>query len=72
MLNDERPHVWEQNNPANVKVVQAWADLIREQVKNVDGSAPEVVVAEEIITGVRVAQEQGERLRRAGCRSIIM
>jgi L-fucose isomerase len=72
MLNDEREHVWQANNPGNMKVVRQWADIIRREVKNADGSAPEVVVADQIITGTRVAQEMGEQLRRAGCRSIIM
>jgi len=72
MLNDERPHVWEQNNPVNQQVVNQWADIIREKVGNVDGSAPQVVVADEIITGTRKAQQMGEQLRRAGCRSVIM
>jgi L-fucose isomerase len=72
MLNDERPHVWEQNNPVNQKVVNQWADIIREKVQNVDGSAPEIVVADEIITSTRKAQQMGEQLRRAGCRSVIM
>jgi L-fucose isomerase len=72
MLNDERRHVWEQNNPANMQVVNEWAEIIRQGVTNVDGSAPEVVVGSRIITGVRLAQEVGEELRRAGCRSIVM
>ena len=72
MLNDERPHVWKENNPVNMKVCRQWADMIEEEVKNVDGSAPEVVVGSEIITGVRKAQQVGEELRRAGCRSVIM
>ncbi|MGD2174600.1 MAG: L-fucose/L-arabinose isomerase family protein [Candidatus Brocadiaceae bacterium] len=72
MLNDERPHVWQQNNPVNEQVVRQWADLIRQSVQNVDGTAPEVVVADRIITGVRAAQQVGEKLRRAGCRSVIM
>ena len=72
MLNDERPHVFQQNNPANMKVVKQWADIIRREVRNADGSAPEVVVADQIITGTRVAQQVGEQLRRAGCRSVIM
>ena len=70
MLNDEREHVWQENNPGNMKVVRQWADIIRREVKNADGSAPEVVVADQIITGTRVAQEAGEQLRRAGCRSV--
>jgi L-fucose isomerase len=72
MLNDERQHVWQENNPANMKVVKQWADIIRREVKNADGSAPQVVVAEQIVTGTRVAQQVGEQLRRAGCRSVIM
>jgi L-fucose isomerase len=72
MLNDEREHVWRANNPANMEVVNKWADLIRRKLKNVDGSAPAVVVADRIVTGVRVAQEIGEELRRAGCRSLVM
>ena len=72
MLNDEREHVWRQNNPANMQVVNQWADVIRKELKNVDGSAPEVVIGSKIITGVRVAQEVGEELHRAGCRSAVM
>jgi len=72
MLNDERPHVWQQNNAANMRVVEQWADVIRGKIENVDGSAPEIVLGSEIITGVRVAQKVGEELRRAGCRSVIM
>ncbi len=72
MLNDERPHVWEQNNPVNRQVVNQWADIIRRKVANTDGSAPEVVVADDIITSTRKAQQVGEQLRRAGCRSVIM
>jgi len=29
MLNDEREHVYTQNNPENMAVVNAWADFIR-------------------------------------------
>jgi L-fucose isomerase len=72
MLNDEREHVWRENNPANEQVVARWAEIIRDGLKNADGSAPEVVVGSRIITGVRVAQQVGEELRRAGCRSVVM
>ncbi|MBM3187310.1 MAG: hypothetical protein FJZ90_01140 [Chloroflexi bacterium] len=72
MLNDERPHVWQSNNPQNIAVVNQWADIIRKGLKNIDGSAPEVVVGSKIITSTRVAQEVGEELRRAGCRILIM
>jgi len=72
MLNDEREHVWRENNPANERVVNQWADIIRARLKNADGSAPEVVLGSRIITGVRVAQQVGEEMRRAGCRSVVM
>ncbi len=72
MLNDEREHVWSVNNPENMRVVNAWADLLRKGLANVDGSAAEVVVASKIITGVRVAQEIGEELVSKGCKQIIM
>lgn len=72
MLNDERKHVWEKNNPENIGVVNRWADLIRTHVVNVDGTAPEVVVGSEIITGIRSAQKVGEQLARANCKQIIM
>ena len=72
MLNDERPHVWQQNNPQNTVVVNKWAKIIREGLKNIDGSAPEVVVGSKIVTSTRIAQEVGEELRRAGCRALIM
>ena len=72
LMNDERRHVWEANNPENEAVVRAWIEIIERKVTNVDGSAPEVIAASKIITGTRVAQEMGEELRRAGCRAIIM
>ncbi|MDX9752415.1 MAG: hypothetical protein RBU29_00535 [bacterium] len=72
MLNDEREHVWKANNPANMEVVQKWADFIKKSIKNIDGSAPEVVVGSEIITGTRSAQKVGEELSRANCKQIIM
>ncbi len=72
MLNDEREHVWSQNNPMNERVVAQWAELIRSRLRNIDGSAPEVVCGSKIITSVRLAQEVGEELARAGCKQIIM
>ena len=59
MLNDEREHVWSQNNPANMAVVNRWAEVLRDGLTNIDGSAPEVVVASRIITGVRVGAGDG-------------
>ena len=46
MLNDEREHVYSLNNPANEAVVNRWAEVLRNGLKNADGSAPEIVVAE--------------------------
>ncbi|MGQ9630571.1 MAG: L-fucose/L-arabinose isomerase family protein [bacterium] len=72
MLNDEREHVYTKNNPENMAVVRQWADLIRKNVKNLDGSAPEVVVGSEIIVSTRSAQKVGEELSRANCKQVIM
>lgn len=72
MLNDEREHVWTQNDEANRKVLNQWADLIRVNVVNVDGTAPEVVVGDPVIRSVRTAQQVGDQLQRAGVKSVIM
>lgn len=72
MLNDEREHVWKINNPKNIEVVNQWAKIIRDGMKNTDGSSPDVVVASKIVTSVRQAQEMGEELVRAGCRQVVM
>lgn len=72
MLNDEREHVWRENNPENMAVVNEWARIIREGMKNQDGSSPEVVVASKIVTSTRVAQEMGKELTRANCKQIVM
>jgi len=72
MLNDEREHVWRENNPANMKVVQKWAQILKKNLKNCDGSTPEIVVGSEIITSTRVAQKVGEELSRANCKSVVM
>ena len=71
LMNDERPHVYNLNNPQNQIVVNRWADIIRQGIRNHDGSAAEVVVGSEIITSTRVAQKVGEELARAGCQQII-
>ncbi|MGI6367341.1 MAG: L-fucose/L-arabinose isomerase family protein [Anaerolineae bacterium] len=72
MMNDARPHVIAQNEQFAMGVVNRWADIIRKGVRNVDGTAPEVVVGSESIKSVRTAQAVGEQLRRAGCRIVIM
>ena len=43
MLNDEREHVYRTNNELNMNVVKEWADLIKNNIKNIDGTSPEVV-----------------------------
>lgn len=71
MLNDERPHVHGQNERENMAVLRRWGDLLRDRVKNADGSAPKIVLGRETVKSVRSAQEIGEELRRAGCRSVV-
>jgi len=72
MLNDERPHVNELNEAENMGVLHRWAGVLRDRVVSADGSSPEIIVGEHTITSVRVAQEVGEQLRRAGVRSLIL
>jgi len=72
MLNDERPHVYKENNAENMAVLKGWAKLISDNVVNLDGSKPKVVVGREIITSVRKAQKIGDQLARAGCKQIII
>ncbi len=72
MFNDEREHVYTKNNRECMEVVQKWAEIIRKGIKNLDGTAPEVVTGSEIITSVRVAQEVGEELSRANCKQLIL
>ena len=56
MMNDERPHVWSLTEELNMQIVNRWADVIRQGLKNVDGSGPQVVVGSETIKSVRTAQ----------------
>ena len=55
-----------------MRAVNQWADIIRQNLKNVDGTAPEVVVGSETIHSVRTAQKVGEELSRANVKQIIM
>jgi len=72
MLNDERKHVWEKNNPANRAVIKKWVSILSKKLKNIDGSRPEFVISSEIIVSVRSAQKVGEEFRRRNVRQIIM
>lgn len=72
LINDEREHVYTQNNPENIRVVNQWAEIIKKKLKNVDGTAPEIVIGSEIITSVRTAQKVGEELSRAHVKQVIM
>ncbi|RKY65300.1 MAG: fucose isomerase [Candidatus Latescibacterota bacterium] len=72
MLNDEREHVWSRNNPENERVVRQWAEVLGRELKNRDGSAPEIVVGSQIITSVRTAQKVGCELARAGVKQVVM
>ena len=72
MVNDERPHVHEQNEADNMRVVERWAESIRQDVTDVHGGTPEIVVARETVKSVRGATQIGEELRRAGCRSLVL
>jgi L-fucose isomerase len=71
MINDERPHVQAENEAPNMEVLRRWRDVLAARL-NPDGrGGPEIVMASETIKSVRGAQQIGEEMRRAGCRSII-
>ena len=72
MLNDEREYVWSKNNSENIEVLQKWAKIIKEEIKNIDGSSLKVVIGSKIITSVRTAQEIGEELATSNSKSIIV
>jgi L-fucose isomerase len=72
MINDERPHVHSLNEETNMDVLRQWEAAIGEQVRDVNGSGPELILAPETVKSVRGAQQIGEQLRRAGCRSLIL
>ena len=72
MLNDERKHVWKANDAENRAIVDAWAALLEKKMKNLDGSTIKIVKGKTIIHSVRTAQQVGEQLLKAGCRSVIM
>ena len=72
MMNDERQHVIEKNEAAHLQVLRQWADVINGGMAGAGGGKPELVVVDHTIASVRGAQEAGERLRRSGCRSLVM
>ncbi len=72
MLNDEREHVYKQNNEVNRQVLDDWSRIIKSKLKNVDGTAPEVITGSEIITGTRSAQKVGEELSRKNVKQVVM
>jgi len=72
LINDEREHVYKENRDECVEVVHKWAEIIRNGVKNIDGTSPEVIVGSETITSIRTAQKVGEELSRANCKQIIL
>jgi L-fucose isomerase len=72
MMNDERPHVHVANEPDNMEVLRRWADALAPRLVNREGSAVELALARETVKSVRSAQEIGEELRAAGCRSVVL
>lgn len=43
MLNDEREHIYTQNNSENMRVVRKWAEVIKKRVKNLDDYLPQII-----------------------------
>jgi len=71
MLTDERPFAHAQTDELNTEVINTWADIIRNNSGNVDGSQYEVVVGKHIVHDVETGREVGIQLSRADCRQII-
>ena len=70
LMDDERPSAYEPNKELNMQTVRRWAEVIKQELVNVDGTAPEIVVGSDTITDVRIAQRVGEELSRAGCKQV--
>ena len=71
MLTDEREHVHTQTDEQNMKVVQRWAGIIREEGTDFYGETYEVIPGNKIIYDARTAQEVGKQLAQADCKQII-
>src|SRR4051794_9228047 len=72
MLNDERPHVVATNEEDNLAELRRWEAAIAWRLERDGGHVPELVPGHETVKSVRTAQQVGEQLRRAGCRSVVM
>jgi L-fucose/D-arabinose isomerase len=72
MLNDERPHVVATNEEDNVAELRRWETAIRRRLAADGWQNPELVLGQQTVKSVRTAQQVGEQLRRAGCRSVVM
>ncbi|MFA5645024.1 MAG: hypothetical protein WDA18_01530 [Candidatus Ratteibacteria bacterium] len=72
MMNDERPHVYRENESVNMEVLRKWASLLEKECSAVDGSAPEIVVASETVKSIPVARKIAAEFTRQDCRQVIM
>jgi len=71
-MDDERPSAYEPSKEMNMAVTRGWAEIIRRELRNLDGTCPDVVVGSDTITNIRIAQKVGDELRRAGCRQVVV
>ena len=72
MLGDERRSVIEKLEPACLERISKLASLLRERVKAIDGSSPEIVTADKVITSIKESKEVGEYFVRKGVRVLIL
>ncbi len=72
MLGDERRSVIEKLEPACLERISKLANLLRERVKAIDGSSPEIVTADKVITSIKESKEVGEYFVRKGVRVLIL
>ena len=72
MLGDERDPVMAEVTPRCMEVIKRTAEIIRKNVKYVDGSSPDVVTASRVITSITTSKQVGEEIARANAKIIVM
>ena len=72
MLGDERDPVMAEVTPRCMEVIKRTAEIIRKNVRYVDGSSPDVVTASRVITSITTSKQVGEEIARANAKIIVM
>ncbi|RLG85799.1 MAG: fucose isomerase [Thermoprotei archaeon] len=72
MLGDERRSVMERLEPRCMEQIHKLEKLIKDRVKYLDGSSPEVVTAPKVISSIKDSKEVGEYFLKHGVRVLIL